>query len=75
MLLAQALEAVGMDHVTTKGEDGKAKEVDWRADLKQQLASMQRDDGSWLNEKNTRWYEGLDILCTCYALLALEHCR
>lgn len=35
---------------------------------------MQRDDGSWLNERNKRWYENLDILCTCYALLALEHC-
>lgn len=75
MLLAQALEAVGMDRITTKGEGGKPREVDWRADLKTQLSSMQRGDGSWLNEKNTRWYEGLDVLCTCYALLALEHCK
>ncbi len=75
MLLAQALDAVSMDRILVKGADGKVAEVDWRADLKQQLVSMQRDDGSWLNEKNTRWYEGLDILCTCYALLALEHCR
>ncbi len=74
MLLAQALDAVGLERVAAKGKDGKAGDVDWRAELRKQLESMQRPDGSWLNERNSRFYEGLDILCTTYALLALEHC-
>ncbi|MFN3241117.1 MAG: prenyltransferase/squalene oxidase repeat-containing protein [Planctomycetota bacterium] len=70
MLMAQALDTVGIDELAA----GKDRKVRWRAELKQQVESIQRDDGSWLNAKNSRWYEGLDILCTCYALLALEHC-
>ena len=58
----------------TKGEGGKTADVDWRTELRQQLESMQRADGSWLNERNDRFYENVDILCTTYALLALELC-
>jgi squalene-hopene/tetraprenyl-beta-curcumene cyclase len=61
--------------VEAAGKDGEAHAVSWRQELRTQLESMQRADGSWLNERNDRWYENLDILCTCYALLALEHCR
>ncbi|MFO1078385.1 MAG: prenyltransferase/squalene oxidase repeat-containing protein [Planctomycetota bacterium] len=75
LLLAQALATVGLDKVEVTAADGKATSVDWRQDLKAQLAGMQAADGSWRNDRNDRWYEGLDILCTCYALLALEHCR
>jgi squalene-hopene/tetraprenyl-beta-curcumene cyclase len=74
LLLAQALDTVGIDKVAAKGEGGKSTQVDWRAELRKQLESMQRADGSWLNERNDRFYENLDILCTTYALLALEHC-
>jgi hypothetical protein len=73
MLLAQALDAAKIERVQAT-KDGKPLEVDWKKDLRQQVESLQRDDGSWLNDKNDRWYEGLDILCTCYAMLALEHC-
>lgn len=75
LLLAQALDAVGLDRVASKGADGKEVAVDWRAELRRQLESMQNANGSWRNERNDRWYEGMDILCTCYAMLALEHCR
>jgi len=27
------------------------------------------------NGKNDRWMEGQELLCTCYALTALELCR
>ena len=32
-------------------------------------------DLRWVNDKNDRFYEGMDVLCTCYALLALETCK
>ncbi|MFY9340938.1 MAG: prenyltransferase/squalene oxidase repeat-containing protein [Planctomycetota bacterium] len=73
MLLAQALDAAGIARVNTQ-RDGKPVEVDWKKDVRQQVESLQRPDGSWLNDRNGRWYEDLDILCTCYALLALDHC-
>ena len=74
MLLAQALDAVALERVPAK-VDGKPVEIDWRKDLRQQVESLQRADGAWVNDRNDRWYEGMDMLCTCYALLALEHCR
>jgi len=74
LLLAQALDAAKVDKVTVT-KDTKTGDVDWRADLKKQLESMQRADGAWVNDKSDRWYEGSDFLCTCYALLALEHCN
>ncbi|MCC7291362.1 MAG: terpene cyclase/mutase family protein [Phycisphaerales bacterium] len=43
----------------------------WREDLCRKLVSLQREDGSWVNEAD-RWYEGSPVLVTCYAVLALE---
>jgi squalene-hopene/tetraprenyl-beta-curcumene cyclase len=74
LLLAQALDASKTTKVMTQ-KDGKPVEVDWKKDLRAQVESMQLANGAWLNDKNGRWYENLDILCTCYALLALDHCR
>jgi squalene-hopene/tetraprenyl-beta-curcumene cyclase len=74
LLLGQALQAVGLDKVKAT-KDGVAAEVDWRAELRAQLEKLQRADGGWVNDKNDRWYEGLDVLCTCYAMLALETCK
>ncbi|MCB9876523.1 MAG: terpene cyclase/mutase family protein [Planctomycetes bacterium] len=75
MLMAQALDAVGIDAIDKPATTAsKAAKIDWRKALREQVEKIQRDDGSWLNEQNGRWYENLDILCTCYALLALEHC-
>ena len=36
---------------------------------------VRRADGGWINDRNGRWYESLDVLCTCYALLALDACK
>jgi squalene-hopene/tetraprenyl-beta-curcumene cyclase len=67
---AKALDALG--EPTIKDADGT--EHDWRAELLAELASRQRDDGSWINE-NSRWLEGDPNLVTGYALLSLAYCR
>jgi squalene-hopene/tetraprenyl-beta-curcumene cyclase len=67
---AKALATIGDEHVA--GADGTSH--DWRAELAQQLVSLQKDDGSWIND-NTRWLEGDPNLVTAYSLLALSYCR
>jgi squalene-hopene/tetraprenyl-beta-curcumene cyclase len=67
---AKALSTIGDDHVTAA--DGKSH--DWRTELAQQLISLQKDDGSWINN-NARWLEGDPNLVTAYSLLALSYCR
>ena len=34
-----------------------------------------QSDGTWVNTKNDRWMEGMAMLCTCYAMTALELCK
>lgn len=67
---AKALEAMNVDVV----EDESGQKHDWRAELIQELAKRQRDDGSWVNP-NDRWLEGDANLVTGYVLLALSHCK
>jgi squalene-hopene/tetraprenyl-beta-curcumene cyclase len=68
--MAQALDAAGVDAVTTpEGETHS-----WRPALAQKLLSLQRPDGSWKNDKD-RWYEATPELATAYALQALSRCR
>ena len=59
----------------TWGEDVVADHVgrkhDWRRELVEKLADIQRDDGSWINEAD-RWMEGHPALTTAYAMLALQ---
>jgi squalene-hopene/tetraprenyl-beta-curcumene cyclase len=82
MVLAQALDLAGVQTVKVPakvaGSDGKAvpaTEVNWRKALRAHLEGMQAPDGTWLNTKNGRWYEDKALLCTCYAMVALEQCR
>lgn len=80
MVLAQALSTVGVEHVeiergTTEGGELVIEEVDWREALQKQLEGMQQADGTWINGKNDRWMEGMPLLCTCYAMVALERCN
>ena len=67
---AKALDAAGFDTF----EDDQGVRHDWRAELKNHLAELQQDNGSWVNPTD-RWYEGDPNLVTAYALLALERCR
>ncbi|MCR9247132.1 MAG: terpene cyclase/mutase family protein [bacterium] len=78
MVLAQALDLSGTEHVeVTEGGPAAtaAKKIAWRPALKQQLEGMQDPKGFWINGKNGRWMESLDLLCTCYAMVALERCN
>jgi len=43
----------------------------WRAELCEKLVSLQRNDGSWVNEED-RWYEGNPHLVTAYSVLAMQ---
>ncbi|HEX7009513.1 MAG TPA: prenyltransferase/squalene oxidase repeat-containing protein [Phycisphaeraceae bacterium] len=63
---ARALNAWGQDDIETL--DGQRR--DWANDLIDQLASLQRPDGSWMNDAD-RWMEGDPNLVTAYALIAL----
>lgn len=73
--MARALDAWGQDTIIEPNrepdsESGEHRHL-WRADLIQQLLSMQRDDGSWINDAD-RWMEGDANLVTAYALIALD---
>ncbi len=74
MVMAQALDLAGVDTLSVPAADGNV-EVDWRKELREKLTSLQRDDGSWVNDKNGRWWENQPIMCTIDALVALEHTR
>lgn len=67
---AKALDALGADTFVDK--DGTAHV--WRDELRAELASRQRPDGSWLND-DKRWLESNPDLVTGYALLALAYVR
>jgi squalene-hopene/tetraprenyl-beta-curcumene cyclase len=78
MVLGQALSEAGIKTLrvpTGDGPDAEPLEVDWRAAVRAHLASLQGEDGSWVNERNGRWWEDGKALCTIYALLALERAR
>ncbi len=66
-VFARALAAWGEDAVT----DAAGRRHDWRAELVETLARLQRSDGSWVNEHD-RWMEGYAELTTAYSMLALQ---
>lgn len=47
--------------------------VDWRNDLALKVLSLQKPDGSWINDGSNRWMEDDRTLATSYMLLTLEH--
>lgn len=67
---SKALSVMDVDRVT----DADGVEHDWRAELIAELAHLQQEDGSWVNE-NARWLEGDATLVTGYALLSLAYCK
>jgi squalene-hopene/tetraprenyl-beta-curcumene cyclase len=66
--MAKALNLYGEENVI----DAQGKSNPWRKQLCGRLVSMQRKDGSWINENSARWWEGNPLLSTCYAILALD---
>ena len=83
MVLSQALDLAKVDFVTrpqVAAKDGQKPEaapqpIDWRKELRERLTSLQAQDGSFVNDKNPRWMESMNVLCTSYAMIALERCR
>ena len=61
-VFAKALEAWGADEIAGNS---------WAQDLADKLVSMQKPDGSWMNDE-PRWQEGDATLVTAYSLDALS---
>lgn len=68
MALARTMKVLGDVKVT----DGAGVEHDWRRTLLEKLLSLQQSDGSFINSKNGRWDESSAVICTAYALLAMQ---
>lgn len=66
-VLTRALCAAGIDAIPQTSGGSLA----WREALVKKIASLQKADGSWVNENN-RWWENDPVLVTSYSLLALE---
>ena len=67
-IMARALSAAGLDALPKHAAEG---EIRWRDEVVRKVISLQKPDGSWVNENN-RWWENDPVLATSYALLALE---
>jgi len=66
-ILTRALCAANVDAIPQQGGGTLA----WREALLRKVMSLQKPDGSWVNENN-RWWENDPVLVTSYSLLALE---
>ena len=64
-IMARALSAAKVERVGGH---------DWKAELSAKIVALQRPDGSWCNDTN-RFWEADPVLCTSFALIALENCR
>ena len=64
---SRAMRAWGEETLTDKKDHAHP----WRRELCEKLLSLQRDDGSWVNEQD-RWFEGSPHLVTAYSVLALQ---
>jgi len=67
MTASKALRLVGADTIKTPEGDRN-----WRADLAAAIVKRQSADGSWKNEKASRWQENDAMIGTGYALIALQ---
>jgi len=67
--MSKTLDVCKLPHV----EDVDGKKHNWRADLSEHLISVQKENGSWVNE-NTQYMENDANLVTGYALLTLALC-
>ena len=71
LTMARAFEAIGLETIETADN----VKHEWAEELQQQILALQRQDGSWLNQRSSRWFEGNPVLATSYALLVLDVCR
>ena len=68
---AKTLHTLGVDEI----ESDRGQTHRWRSELISELGRRQKRNGSWFNNRNSRWLEGDENLVTGYALLALSYCR
>jgi len=66
---AHALDAYDEPVIT----DANGKAHDWRVELIDKIAALQKEDGSWVGEK--RWMEDNPVLTTAYVVLALQEAQ
>ncbi len=69
--LSKALAAYGEKTL----KDDKGVEHAWANELVAKLASLQQEDGSWVNSEQPRWWEDYRPLATSYVLMALNEAR
>jgi len=67
---AMAKSLVAANKPTLEGQDGL--KIDWRSELAATVINEQREDGSWLNTKASRWMENDPVLVTSYAIMTLQ---
>ncbi len=65
--MARAMRASGLNNIV----DADGASHNWRNELVDTIVSLQRDDGSWVNDE-PRWMEDDPILVTAYSMLALQ---
>ena len=70
MMMARTLEVKQL----TLLEDAGGAKHNWRADLSEHLISLQREDGSWINDGSRQYMEGDANLVTGYVLMVLALC-
>ena len=66
-VFARALHAWGEEVIL----DDRGRSHRWREELCNRLISLQRSDGSWVNEED-RWFESNPHLVTAYSILAMQ---
>ena len=47
----------------------------WASELAARIISLQREDGSWVNETNDRWWESDPALVSAYCIFSLNSCQ
>lgn len=65
--MSKALTAYGEPTIT----DSNGVQHNWYEELARKVLTLQRDDGSWVNEED-RWMESVPTLATAYIVLALS---
>ena len=70
LTMAMCLRAYG----ETEFDLPDGTKVNWAEAMIEKILGLQQADGGWVNEKNGRWQEGSEALCTLYAVMALEEC-
>ncbi|MFO0983932.1 MAG: prenyltransferase/squalene oxidase repeat-containing protein [Planctomycetota bacterium] len=70
LTMARCLDLLGEENIV----DARGRKHAWRAELAAKLLEQQKLDGSWLNDRSQRWWEGNPVLTTGYTLTALALC-